>query len=283
MEPVLTPITHKDGTHTSLRHFIPQEDKGTVLLMFPAMGVTASYYDALGGALAEKGIHVFAVDLRGNGHSSIRPSRKLNFGYADQLNHEYTDSVQHVREHFPDHKLLLSGHSLGGQLACLYASRATHRIDGLLLVASCSVYYGGYTGMAAVRTLLGTQFLFLVSATLGYLPGKQVGFGGLEARGVISDWSRQARTGRYRLNGDPVDYEQTLAELQLPILAVSIAGDDLAPPSAVDHLLGKMSSAQIEHLHLKKDDPRNDGYNHFNWARKPEKMLGIVTDWAASL
>ncbi len=276
-------LTNRDGSSTAITHFQASEESNTVIVIFPAMGIFASYYENLGSELAKNGFHAITADLRGNGKSSIRPSKKVDFGYAGQLDQEYTTVLNHVEAEFPDKRVLLLGHSLGGQLGCLMASRKTHKIDGLMLVACCSVYYKGWDGMARIRTLFGTQFLGLVSSIMGYLPGKQVGFGGLEARTVIKDWSRQARNGYYVLANDLTDYEAELAKLEIPVMAVSMQGDYLAPAKAVNHLLGKMKGANIEHLHLKKDDPRNDGYNHFNWAKKPTKLVGVVSEWITGL
>lgn len=272
-------LTNHDGSSTAITHFQPSEESSTVIVVFPAMGIFASYYEKLGSELAKNGFDAITADLRGNGKSSIRPSSKVDFGYADQLDQEYTTVFSHIEAVFPNKRIFVLGHSLGGQLGCLMASRKTHRIDGIILVACCSVYYKGWDGMARIKTLFGTQFLGLVSSIMGYLPGKQVGFGGLEARTVIKDWSRQARNGDYVLSNDRRDYETKLAELEIPVLAVSFQGDHLAPPKAVDHLLGKLKRSKIEHLHLKKDGPRNDGYNHFNWAKKPTKLVGVVSEW----
>jgi predicted alpha/beta hydrolase len=98
----------------------------------------------------------------------------------------------------------------------------------------------------------------------------------LEAKTVIRDWSHQGRTGNYVLRNDAFDYESGLRKVTTPALAVSIEGDALAPPSAVDHLIFKLENAPRKHVHYKRDDEYNDGYNHFNWARKPKRMVDLV-------
>jgi predicted alpha/beta hydrolase len=187
--------------------------------------------------------------------------------------------ISFARETLSPLPIYLFGHSLGGQLSCLYASKNPEKVDGLILSATCSVYYKGWQGASAYRILAGTQFANLVAATLGYFPGKKIGFGGVEGRTVIRDWSHQSRTGIYRLSNDLFDYETALSELKKPILFVSYEGDSLSPKGAVEHLSGKLETADIEHLHLSKSDPRNDDYNHFNWAKKPEKLVQIVCQW----
>jgi len=269
-------MTHADGSSTSIRHFVPTIDRDSIFVVFPAMGVMASYYTALGNELAECGFNAFTVDLRGNGESSLRPSRNVDFGYKDELDHEYANTLGYLKNRFPEKRIIVLGHSFGGQLACLFAARDVHRIHQLVLVACCSVYWKGYSGINALKTLVGTQYLRAIAEILGYLPGQKVGFGGLEAKTVIRDWSHQGRTGNYVLSNDVFDYEAALRNVAIPILAVSIEGDDLAPPSAVEHLINKLESAQKKHIHLKRNDPYNDDYNHFNWARKPKKMVELI-------
>ena len=279
MNPTSIEIQNPDGSTTTVKLYQPETAKA-IFALFPAMGVYAKYYVPLAEELYQNGLATALVDLRGNDTSSVRPGKKVDFGYSDQLSLDFHTAITHLRKEFPDVPLYLFGHSLGGQLSCLYASKNPKAVDGLILSATCSVYYKGWDGFAAYQTLAGTQFSNLVAKVVGYFPGKKVGFGGTEGKTVIRDWSRQSRTGRYELKNDSFDYETALAKVNLPVLALSYEGDSLAPYGAVEHLLGKMKSAQKEHLHLKKDDPRNDGYNHFNWAKNPKKLVQLVSDWA---
>jgi predicted alpha/beta hydrolase len=243
------------------------------------MGVYAKYYKILADQLSQKGISVGLVDLRGNDTSSVRPSRRFDFGYRDQIELEYNEVVKSLKEEHPKLPIYLFGHSLGGQLSCLYTAKYPELVSGLILSATCSVYYKGWDGFGAYRILAGTQFANLVAKMLGYYPGKKVGFGGTEAKTLIKDWSSQSRTGKYILQGDSFNYEEGLSKITLPVLAISYEGDKMAPIGAVDHLLSKMTNASKEHIHLKKSDPRNDGFNHFNWAKKTANVVDIVLKW----
>lgn len=277
--PVAIDIEHSDGSSTVAHQFIPKTESNSVCVIFPAMGVKASYYELLAQELTSKNSIAITVDLRGNGFSSIRPGRKVDFSYKDQLDHEFSGVLKYADSTYPDKRIFLFGHSLGGQLSCLMAGRNSHRIDGLILSATCSVHYKGWSGFSAYRILIATQFASMVARSIGYFPGKKVGFGGTEARGLIGDWSRQSCTGNYVLKDDPFDYEQALKTVTLPVLAISFEGDTFAPFRAVEHLLYKMKIAKKEHLYLQSSDPRNDGFTHFNWAKKPKNIVSIVSEW----
>jgi len=276
-------IQNPDGTTTVVHQFNPDKEAKTVCIIFPAMGVLASYYQPTAEEMAKQGFIAITADLRGNGFSSIRPSRKVNFSYKDLLDQEYTSIVKAIKAKHPGKKLFLFGHSLGGQLSCLFASRNTEAIDGIILSASCSVYYKGWPGLSAYRILLSTQLIYVIAWVMGYFPGKKVGFGGLEAKRQMADWSRQARTGDYVLRNDPVDYEKELKTVAVPVLAISYESDTYAPFEAVEILINKMSAAKKEHIHLKDADERNEGFSHFNWVKKPKNVVTIISDWTERL
>lgn len=268
-----------DGSSTEIKIF-SADNPTHVFILQPAMGVFAKYYQPLAETMVNTGFAVVLADLRGNDTSSIRPKRGIDFGYKEMLEQDFESVVNFVSEKYESLPIYLFGHSLGGQLSCLYASKQPSKVNGLILSATCSVYYGGWNGPSRYQILAGTQFANLVAGIMGFFPGKKVGFGGTEARTVIKDWSRQSRTGIYRISNDEFDYEKALSELAIPVLSVSYEGDNLAPKGAVEHLLQKMKSAQIEHIHLERNDPRNDGFNHFNWAKKPQKIVEMIQSWS---
>lgn len=280
MEAKLIDIVNKDQTKNkiSLYHNGKKEDEA-VYIIFPAMGVRASYYEPFAIALATEHKVVVTADLRGNGHSSIRPSKNISFGYADMLDQDYTSIITTIKKMFPENPLYLIGHSLGGQLAALYIAKYKTQVDGLILIASCSVYYKAYEGMAAYKTLFFTQLFSVVSSVVGYFPGKKIGFGDLEAKGVMKDWSQQARSGNYILANDDFDFETAMSNTKTKILAISFEHDDLAPQSAIKVLYGKFKQAQTKHVHLDKDEQSNKKFNHFNWVKNPRLSVQTILGW----
>ncbi len=277
----LLQITNPDQSVNQIEiHLPPVDDGQAVIVICPAMGVRGSYYKPLAEALTAEGFIGVVTDLRGLGHSSIRPSKKENFGYREMLDLDYQTILETVRDRFPTHKIYLLGHSLGGQLGCLFASRKPQILDGLILVACCSVYYKGWQGLGAYRTLFGTQLFRGIAKMLGYFPGDKIGFGGLAAQGVLEDWGQQAKTGKYIIGGDDFDYEAALKQLNSPVLAVSFAGDHLAPRNAVQNLYEKFQKPEaVLHRHLDADT----GYTHFNWVKRPNQVITEIKEWLPDL
>ncbi|MEU6083309.1 alpha/beta fold hydrolase [Streptomyces sp. NPDC047108] len=256
----------------------PREAPVAVIVLWSAMGVKASHYDAFGAELAASGFGVVTVDLRGQGDSLPVPRRGHAYGYEDVATQDWPRVIAAARETFgPDLPLYVLGHSLGGQMSLLHLARHPESVDGMVLVASGSVHYRCYSGLARLKVLLGPMLIALISAVLGYWPGDRLGFGGRQSARLVRDWARTARTGRWRPAGAGVDYESLLPGVRIPVLAISVEGDDLAPPSAVDGLCRKLPSARVERWHTAL--PARGGSPHFRWVRDAEGIALRIREW----
>ncbi|GAA1828977.1 alpha/beta fold hydrolase [Luedemannella flava] len=268
-------------------HRYASPDADTVAMLWPAMGTPAGYYRPFATALAEAGMEVVVADLRGTGSSTPRPSRASRYGMADLVG-----DVGAVREwltpSLAGRRLLLVGHSLGGQAALLHvgASRvavgsgpAPHPVAGIALVACGLPYWRTYPAPGRYAVLGYTQAIAGLSGALGYWPGWT--FGGVQAKGVIGDWAHTARHGRYPMMGD-FDAESALASVTTPVLAVSVDNDRYTPPATVDHLCAKLGATSVQRRHLGAAQATGD-LDHFRWVRAASPLAGWVTDFAGSL
>lgn len=270
------------GAHRIAVRTARQEDPGSpVVVLLPAMGVPARYYRPFVADLHRQGLTVVVFDLRGQGETKPRAARGVRFGYQSLI--DDVDAVLDLVESaFPQAPRFLLGHSLGGQIALLHAARNPDRVHGVALVASGSVWFRSFPGVHKFRTLFGTQAVATMSALLGYWPGERLGFGGRQATDLMQDWARQARTGRYRLNGSTTDYEAALQELRQPLLTVSVAGDRLAPKSSVDHLAAKARRARRTVKHYTRAASGAESLGHFKWVRNGGELSRWISDWIAS-
>jgi predicted alpha/beta hydrolase len=105
----------------------------------------------------------------------------------------------------------------------------------------------------------------------GALPGRRIGFGGQEARGVIRDWSRSAMSGRYAAAGLDADLEAAMARVAVPVAAVVKTGDWLAPASSLRFLLSKLPRCTATIATLDAEDGRRA--DHFGWMRQPVRTV----------
>ncbi|MEU3007283.1 alpha/beta fold hydrolase [Streptomyces sp. NPDC007020] len=253
-----------------------------VVLIWPAMAVDASYYAPFCADLARLGIASVAADLRGQGESRPWPDRRSRHGYDELAARDWPHTVAAVRARFGEGvPVFLLGHSIGGQVSVLYAAREPKGVDGLIFVAAGSVDFRGFPGASGLRVLLSTQLAALIARLWGYFPGHRLGFAGRQPARLIRDWARIARTGRFEPSGADIAYAERLASVRLPVLAVSVAGDSLAPPTAVDRLCAALPSAVVERWHFEPE--KGVRVDHVRWARNGAPVAERIRAWADGL
>jgi predicted alpha/beta hydrolase len=271
----------KDQHHNQLSLRLPTtwDDATPIIVITPAMGVTATYYQPLCQEISGHGLIAATVDLRGLGQSDWRASRRKDYGYHEMVHCDWPAFLAAIRERHPRNPLFLMGHSLGGQLSLLYLSSHPHSVTGLILVASASVYHQCYD--QPWKLLLQTQLAWAVAELMGHFPGDRIGFAGREARLEIRDWARVARTGEFRFRrwGHTHDYEPLLARLKMPVLAVSFDDDELAPAMAVTNLCRKIGACDIEHRHYQPAQLGHASLGHFQWVKRAERLIPEILPW----
>ena len=267
-----------DGVANLLTVF-PVDNQGPVLLIAPAMGVPARTYLKLAEALQTTGHSAATFDLRGIGNSAIRASRANNFGYYQMAIHDFSAAVAALKNELPNRPIVLLGHSMGGQLACLFLSQNPNAAAGLILSASCTVHYAGWPFPQNMSILVLSQIAALIARVVGYFPGKKLGFGGREARNVMIDWARNARNGRYKLLNSAINFESDLKKVSLPILAINFNDDRFAPLTATQLLLDKLDSHDISYLAINAGQLEQNTADHFNWVQSPTVMARKLSNW----
>lgn len=273
------PVRAADGHCFDLTLHRADTDGAPLLLFLCAMGTRSRFYHRLGAAMAVAGISFASMDWRGMESSSARASRKVNWAYEDLIALDIAATHRCLRALVPAAPCWIGGHSLGGQLAAQYASRQAAELRGLVLIAAGTVHFRAWPGTAGLRLLALTQSAALISQLLGHYPGQRLGFAGREARGVIRDWARTARFGRYRFGPDPAAQQDAVRRLQKPVLALSFAGDTLSPATAMDRLVAKLRSCEITRWHWDKDKTGGETKDHFSWAKQPEHIAPDVAAW----
>ena len=270
------PIQMPDGSTVPVTLF-PSEgrDDAPVIVVLPGLGIPGGYYRLFAEALVARGFHAAIGDLRGQGDSKPKPSSSSRYGYQELVSVDFPAIFEVVREQFPAATPYLLGHSMGGQLGAMYAARIRGRLGGLILVASGSPYHRGFGTTRGVPLYFGAAAMAITSNIAGFWPGDRIGVGGFgrQSRVLIDDWSRFARTGSIEPAGADIDYEERMGRLTLPVLAVTIEGDDLAPKGSMENLTAKLANADITTEHI--DEP----LGHNGWIRNPTAVADLVEWW----
>lgn len=278
-ESLVIPVTACDGARCELLATLPAGRWQQLLYWMPAMGMPARHYLPLAQALAVAGVAVVLHEWRGIGSSDRRAGRDCNWGYRQLLEDDLPAGMAAVRQRWPQARCWLGGHSLGGQLGLLYASLHPHDFAGMVLVASGAPYWRRFRH----GWLIGAAYALApwLAALVGHLPGRRIGFGGNEARGVIADWARSGRSGRYAVAGMTQDFERLLAALQLPVLALRLQQDWLGPPASLAWLLGKLGPAARRVETILRDDLDGTPADHFGWMKAPAPVAARIAGWLA--
>lgn len=258
---------------TEISYVYSECPRKSAILILPALGVPARAYRKLLLGLAQAGYHAAVFDLSGQGSSSVVARKGVNCGYQELLIADIPAAIKEVHILFGQ-RIILLGHSLGGQLGSLYASTNDPRIVGLILCASGSVFFRSWKGFEQIRVFVGTQIARLYARLAGYFPGDKFGFGGRTFQQLIEDWGHQALTGKYKIANSSIDYEKGLAFIQIPILILHLKIDFYAPPQAVLHLRNKFKAAAVTQYCLDDVD-----LNHFSWLKQPAFFIKNIVDW----
>jgi predicted alpha/beta hydrolase len=271
------PVMAADGARAELQLVEPEAGKASRLLFWlPAMGVPARSYLPLARELAGLGIAVALHEWRGIGSSDRRAGWRSDWGYRELLACDLPASFASARKALPHAACLIGGHSLGGQLASVFAS--IHQdFDAVALVASGAPYWRTFPHRRRIYAAYAAAPL--LAAAAGHLPGRRIGFGGNEARGVIADWSRSGRSGRYAAEGLDADLEAALATQRKPVLGLRFRDDWLVPASSLAWLLDKMPAAPRTLRVVSPADPGNPVADHFAWMKTPGAVAAAIVGW----
>ncbi|HYG44429.1 MAG TPA: alpha/beta fold hydrolase, partial [Bordetella sp.] len=213
-------------------------------------------------------------EWRGNGSSSLRPSRHCDWGYRQILQEDLPAAHRRLLGWMADVPLLIGGHSLGGQLACCYAGLHPTAFERIWLVASGTPWWRSFPAPRRYALPAAYRFLPWLARRHGTLPGRRIGFGGTEARGLITDWARVGLTDRYAAAGLPQDLEAAMRALDLPVEAVLFEDDWLAPPGSLKALTSRMRGPTGMHiLPARSLGTRAD---HFSWMKQPAAVAASL-------
>lgn len=268
------PVAAADGHRWTLLARIPDAPR-QALLWLPALGVAARHYLPFAEALAAHGVAVFLHEWRGNGSSTLRPSRQCDWGYRALPQLDLPASQAAIAGCGIAAPLVVGGHSLGGQLACCYASLQPQAFAALWLVASGTPYWRRFPAPRGYLLPLAYRLLPWLAQRHGVLHGRRLGFGGTEARGLIADWARVGRSGRYAAAGLAIDLEARLAHLTLPVHGVVLQDDWLAPETSLRGLLDKLASP-TPHIHRLDATELGVAADHFAWMKRPAAVAAAL-------
>ena len=242
-------IASADGTPIAVRTYAADGAAalGSVVIG-GAMGVRQDFYAPFAEWLAGQGWRVTTFDYRGCGASLPAASRGSLRGFRADLfdwTSDYAAAIDHARAGLPGRPLYLLGHSLGAQLPGLLPDQ--DRIDGLLSVAAGSGYWR--ENAPRLRRVVPYFWYLLVplaTRLCGYFPGRRLRKVGDLPAGVILQWRRWCLNPRYSVGAEGEAARLSYARARFPVLALSVADDELMTLRGTQSLLALYENAPRE-------------------------------------
>lgn len=171
MEKIDIAVSANDALIAHVFPAAPAAKRGRSVVVGPATAVAQTFYFKFCQYLADQGFDVLSFDFRSVGQSLQRPIRDYaGIGFSDWAAYDYPAVIDAVHNLYPGQPLYIVGHSVGGWMPG--ATRASHRIDGILGVAALSAYWPlmarpyRYGHWLTWNTLVP-----ITTSLLGYWPG----------------------------------------------------------------------------------------------------------------
>ncbi|MBX2796039.1 MAG: alpha/beta fold hydrolase [Myxococcales bacterium] len=247
MQDIRVPAT--DGFSLAATRYDPAMASGRTVVMSSGAAIPRGFYRRFSTALASAGYRVITYDYRGIGDSRPRSLVGFDASMRDWGLRDMQGVVDFVRAEWPDDRLLLVGHSAGGQLAGLL--ERPQDPAGMVTFCSQSGYWGlqGGSQKAVVAALayLGGP---LLTRVMGYFPWKQLGGEDLPA-GVGQEWMRWCRDPQYLLGDASLPLER-YRTFTTPVLAYSFDDDSWGTERSVDTMMA--AYPQVERRHVRPSD-----------------------------
>jgi predicted alpha/beta hydrolase len=234
------------------------------VIINPATGVLGRYYHYYATFLSEEGYDVLTYDYRGIGLSRPASLKGCGYRWRDWGEQDFDAALRFVDALRPGQPLHVVGHSIGGYLPGL--SPHASRIDRMLTMGAQYAYWRDYAARHRMRLFLKWHVMMpVLTAIYGYFPGKRLGWLEDLPAGVAHEWS--FRRARMEMTHPVTERDEVLrrfAAVKAPILAVTIADDEIGTPAAIRRTLDYYRGADITQVLLRPEDYGLEAIGHFS-------------------
>lgn len=235
-----------------------------ITVIAPATSVASRYYSRFATWLHGQGRDVLTFDYRGIGVSRPPSLKGFSAGWLDWGRLDLEAALHHARLVAPGRPLDVVAHSIGG--CCVGLAPSNHSIRRVVTVGAQYAYWRDYAAARHAGLLVKWNLAMpALTALLGYMPAKRLGWMEDTPAGVVRDWARmnarlEVTLGR-GIGADSVLHH--FRTLTAPMLVVGLSDDTLGTPRAILRLAGYFSHSPRTHLEIGPADIGVAEIGHF--------------------
>lgn len=251
-----------------------------VVQINPATAVTERMYFPFAEYLAAQGFDVVTYNYRGMRAGGPHP-KSVDAGFMTWADQDVDAMTHWVAERYPDIPRLAVGHSFGGHAIGLCdSSRLLSAAVMICAHAGCLRFIRPFG-----ERLRGALFLKIIgplcARTIGFLPGRKLGFGENLPGQVMLEWSRWTSLPRYFFDDPRTHALERFRGQRLPVLSLGIDDDPWAPPEAIDLLARELSGCAVDRKQLGPADSRGQTVGHLGFFRRhhADTLWPVITQW----
>lgn len=259
---------------TAKGHFISATVYGnqqteSILVINSATGVKQHFYAKFATFVAQHGIMVITYDYHGIFQSLDRNIREIESNAADWAQVDMQAILGYVKHNYPQAKVTVMGHSIGGQMIGL--SKTALSVDKIILVTAQNGYWGYWKGFGKLRMLFNWYVLFpILTKLFGFMPSKRLmGMENLPKK-VAEQWCNWCRHPHY-LFGDKSIKHTYYDKITVPLTAISVSDDRFAPKESADWMANRFTQTTVKRMHWSPTDFGVREIEHFGLFRSKFK------------
>lgn len=252
------------------------------VLLCPATGITKGFYHAFAEWLSLQGFNVLSFDFRGIGESLYGSVSKSTASISQWGQLDIPAAQKVLLEKTHSDKILLLGHSAGGQL--LGINPDYQKVAKVIAVSGSTGHIKGLKGQTRIMAPIFFKLVFPAARyTIGYGPTKAVGMGENLPKDVAREWAQFCSKPGYVMNaiGKTVN-EHYHDQITVPVTALWSTDDEIATEANVKDLLRLYPNAETRMIELKPEAYNHKSIGHMLMFRKSHQNLwNVIKDQLA--
>jgi len=243
--------------------------RGTAILLHSMMASRRIWNSpreqGVAGLLNDRGLRTLAMDFRGHGDSGPVASKGGTWNYDDIVREDVPALCHAARERWPNDRVTLVGHSLGGHASIAAAATALAEPDAIAVLAT-NVWLPSEEPNPFLRAKKAATVRICEVATRarGFFPARALRFGSDdESAPFMSNWTGWWRRDRWTSADDGIDYLAAMPALRVPLLSIASLGDhSFCTPAGAVRFANRAPRAQTTFELVRRADDGGPAPDH---------------------